>query len=428
MEATEDDSPNDLPEQKSDFQDDDKTEVHSQGGNSQNDMLEPKSDLQDVKMEATEDDSPNDLAEQKIDFQADDKNEVHSEGDDLQNDMSESKNDSQDDSKAEIQDSLVSYPINVQDVSLEEMEVDSQGSSKAESKVHSQLEDFAMNNSQERNKVDDDSQHDSLENGSQLDEDAIYETTSETESTTNATLYENSQFYVERNVEGSCSLITLFVESTINQQISGKTGETSLTENDFAKFRHGNLLNDSIIDAYLGLIKARSSAEALLPRVHAISSFFYKASTTDPKKVRRWVRQINLFEYDVVLFPISDGNHWATVVVDLKKKLVTYYDSLAFSDTKQGKEYANKYVQPVKNFIEAEALSRLNVENYFGNFKFCIQDEPLQNNAIDCGVFLCQFAKAYCQRHRLNGFSQSDMVDIRIHMMMELICNKLIDM
>jgi len=355
--------------------------------------------------------------------------EFYSQVDDSQNDISESKNDSQDDSKAEVQDSFVSHSINFQDVGLEEMDVDSQENSKVESKVHSQLEDSATNNSQESTKDESGSQHDSFENGSQLDEDAIYGTISETASMINATLYENSQFYVERNVQDSTDLVSLSVESIIvNQKISGKTGGMSLTGNDLATLRHGNLLNDSIIDAYLGLIKARSSAEALLPRVHAISSFFYKASTADPKKVRRWARQINIFEYDIVLFPISNEKHWSIVVVDLNQSMVTYYDSLAFSDMEQSKEYANKYVQPVKNFIEAEALSRLNVENYFGNFKFCIQDEPLQNNAIDCGLFLCQFAKAYCQRHELNDFSQSDMVDIRIHMMMELICNKLINM
>jgi len=380
-------------------------------------------DIQNASMEATEDGSPNDLPEPTNDFQDDDKagTKTYSQVGESQNGMLESKDDSQDDIKAEIevqtQGSFISNPTDIQDVNMEKMEINFHESSKAE--YDSQRDALEYNSQLEEDaQVEDDSQ---FEEDAQLDEDSMDEPISEN------TLYEYSQFYVERCIEDSNDLITFSIESIINQQTDGKEEGMDLTPNDFEILRQGNPLNAKIIDSYLDLIKIRSLTEVLLPKVHAIPSFSYKGWNDDPQSVKRLIGHINLFEYDIVLFPIVDENHWLIVAVNLKKSIFTYYDSREFANTKEGQDCANKYVKPIKDFVEAEALDRLEVEDYCDNFKFCIQVEYSHHDEIDRGLLLCQFANDHCRPYGIAHFSQGSMIDLRMRVMIELTCSKLIN-
>jgi len=240
--------------------------------------------------------------------------------------------------------------------------------------------------------------------------------------------YEGSKRYIEGKLTDSDKLLEFISALVHKKQLSGTTGGVQLTIEDFNTLRNGEMVNGAIIDAYLELIKARSAKENF-PKVHVISSFFY-ATYKDEKnkaKVRRWVRKVNIFENDIVLFPINDENHWAIVALDLKKSCFVYYDSLEFVDEKQAQYYGNLYVNLVREFVEAEALDRMKIEYYCEDFEFFIQNQPVQTNAIDCGLFLCQFSNFYCHRKILHDFSQSDMIDVRIRMATELLCNDLVE-
>ncbi|PLW28873.1 hypothetical protein PCANC_23668 [Puccinia coronata f. sp. avenae] len=95
-------------------------------------------------------------------------------------------------------------------------------------------------------------------------------------------------------------------------------------------------LNDEIINFYGVLINLKSqeklSSKAL--NVHCFSSFFMNQfDLGGHHRVKRWTRKINLFEKDLVLFPVNLSNtHWALAVINNRKKRFEYYDSLAQSE------------------------------------------------------------------------------------------------
>jgi len=49
--------------------------------------------------------------------------------------------------------------------------------------------------------------------------------------------------------------------------------------------------------------------------------------------VKRWTRKIDLFDKDIIFFPVNLANmHWVLAVINKRKKRFEYYDSLAGPD------------------------------------------------------------------------------------------------
>ena len=45
------------------------------------------------------------------------------------------------------------------------------------------------------------------------------------------------------------------------------------------------------------------------------------------KEVASWTKRVDVFSYDVLLYPIYKEEHWCIVVVDMLGKTISYYDS-----------------------------------------------------------------------------------------------------
>ncbi|CAH8558511.1 unnamed protein product [Schistosoma turkestanicum] len=100
-----------------------------------------------------------------------------------------------------------------------------------------------------------------------------------------------------------------------------------------------NWLSDMVINFYLQLLQHRSQRQTNLPRIAVLSTFFYAKLTSSAgggyAGVRRWTRQLKLFDQDIVLIPIHDrGMHWCLSSIDLRAKTITYYDSMGSSNMK----------------------------------------------------------------------------------------------
>ena len=91
-----------------------------------------------------------------------------------------------------------------------------------------------------------------------------------------------------------------------------------------------NWLNDKIIDCYMQMIVERAGHNAgQFPSVYAFSTFFYpNLMKKGFESVRRWTKRINIFTYDILLIPVHLGNHWCLAAINLKEKMITYYDSI----------------------------------------------------------------------------------------------------
>lgn len=82
-----------------------------------------------------------------------------------------------------------------------------------------------------------------------------------------------------------------------------------------------NWLNDNVMDFYFNLIAHRSNqpresylydVEAL-PKVYVFSIFFY-SRLIDGKETGRWLRKLNLLDYDLIYIPIILNSHWRLAV------------------------------------------------------------------------------------------------------------------
>ncbi|XP_060083476.1 sentrin-specific protease 1-like isoform X2 [Ylistrum balloti] len=101
-----------------------------------------------------------------------------------------------------------------------------------------------------------------------------------------------------------------------------------ITRKDMATLSGLNWLNDEIINFYMNLLMERGKDEGKA-KVYACNTFFYpKVVSGGHSAVRRWTKRIDIFSQDYILIPVHLGMHWCLAVVDFKKKLVQYFDSM----------------------------------------------------------------------------------------------------
>ncbi|XP_043286871.1 sentrin-specific protease 1-like [Venturia canescens] len=99
-----------------------------------------------------------------------------------------------------------------------------------------------------------------------------------------------------------------------------------IKKEDLETLDEGKCLNDEIINSYLDLICKR---ETFGQRVYGMNSFFFpRLYVNGYPAIKRWTKKVNLFEFEKVMVPIHLGHHWCLAVIDLKKKTISYYDSL----------------------------------------------------------------------------------------------------
>ena len=83
----------------------------------------------------------------------------------------------------------------------------------------------------------------------------------------------------------------------------------SIRKEDLFCLTGTNWLNDTIIDFYLKMIEDRSGRknyqEAGMPKVYAMSTYFFRSLMLNgPKGMERWTKNVDVFDYDLILMPI----------------------------------------------------------------------------------------------------------------------------
>ena len=182
-----------------------------------------------------------------------------------------------------------------------------------------------------------------------------------------------------------------------------------------------NYLNDLVIEEYMELIKQRNLQEEL-PKIGATSVYFYKAFDQRSfdeayKETERWNRKTDLRKCDIILCPIHKHDHWSLVSIDTRLRTVEYYDSII------GKRRSSNAPRIMKMFIE-EYYKRAGDAKVF---RIRIRDDaPIQENGVDCGIFVCQNAERIARRAFVNT-RQDEMAGARKRMMIELYQRKLMN-
>ena len=188
-----------------------------------------------------------------------------------------------------------------------------------------------------------------------------------------------------------------------------------LTRDDYRSLSGREYLNDKVIDQYIKHIEERNTEETSLPKVYASTTFLYtklkeRGLDIGIEETKDWIKE-DLREKEIIFFPVNHQHHWSLIAVEPKKKTVNYLDSIRGS----------------RNSSSAPRIMKAFMESYYRNkgeeviFRIKIrQDAPLQENSVDCGVFVCQFAERIARRSPLN-FRQADLKNAREHMTEELL-------
>ncbi|XP_025049533.1 sentrin-specific protease 3 [Alligator sinensis] len=147
-------------------------------------------------------------------------------------------------------------------------------------------------------------------------------------------------------------------------------------------------------------------------QVHFFNSFFYdKLRTKGYEGVKRWTKNVDIFQKELLLVPIHLEVHWSLVAVDVRGQRITYFDSQRTLNRRCPKHIC-RYLQ-----AEADKKDRPDFrDGWRGSFKMNV---ARQNNDSDCGAFVLQ----YCKFLALGlpfSFTQQDMPKLRRQMYKEL--------
>ncbi|ORY27379.1 hypothetical protein BCR39DRAFT_577632, partial [Naematelia encephala] len=173
---------------------------------------------------------------------------------------------------------------------------------------------------------------------------------------------------------------------------------------DLSRLRPGMWLNDAIINTYGALLLDRAEVPGAPRSIHFFNSFFYQKLSEqgyDKGMLKRWTKRskVDIFEKDVVLFPINLGNaHWTAAAINMKEKRIEYYDSMGDRGGARKAIFRNvrEYLQKEHQDKKGSAFNLSGWEDVFN---------PV-NNGSDCGVFSCQTLEAIARGRDLvnDGF------------------------
>ncbi|KAB5515286.1 hypothetical protein PHYPO_G00250110, partial [Pangasianodon hypophthalmus] len=96
-----------------------------------------------------------------------------------------------------------------------------------------------------------------------------------------------------------------------------------LTMDDLSTLYGQNWLNDQVMNMYGDLVM-----DAAPDQVYFFNSFFYdKLRTKGYEGVKRWTKNVDIFQKKFLLIPIHLEVHWSLVCVNVPQRTITYFDS-----------------------------------------------------------------------------------------------------
>lgn len=126
------------------------------------------------------------------------------------------------------------------------------------------------------------------------------------------------------------------------------------------------------------------------------------------------------------LVPINAYHiHWVLAVINLKSKSIKLYDSL--KERKKQTLHKKKILNTLHDFLVKECIDKRSSFDTSGFLLENVTNVPLQNNAIDCGIFTVLFSERLSRREETFNFRAEDMPYYRRRMVYELINCQLID-
>lgn len=180
-----------------------------------------------------------------------------------------------------------------------------------------------------------------------------------------------------------------------------------LTMDDLSTLYGQNWLNDQVMNMYGDLVM-----DSVPEKVHFFNSFFYdKLRTNGYDGVKRWTKNVDIFQKDLLLIPIHLEVHWSLCSVDIPRRAITYFDSQRTLNRRCPKHIAK--------YLYGEAVKKDQKEFLNGWKAYFKMNVGRQNNDSDCGAFVLQYCKTLALGQPFS-FGQQDMPKLRRQMYKEL--------
>ncbi|KAJ8017026.1 hypothetical protein DPEC_G00013490 [Dallia pectoralis] len=189
----------------------------------------------------------------------------------------------------------------------------------------------------------------------------------------------------------------------------------TITRKDLQTLSHLNWLNDEVINFYMNLLVERSKNPSM-PTVHTFNTFFFpKLRSAGYSAVRRWTKKMDIFSVDIILVPVHLGVHWCLAVVDLRKRSVTYFDSMGGNN--------DDACKILLQYLQQESKDKKGKDMDASDWTLQSKKRneiPQQMNGSDCGMFTCKYAE-YITRDKPITFTQKHMPYFRRRMVWEIL-------
>ncbi|CAF3354404.1 unnamed protein product [Rotaria sp. Silwood1] len=125
--------------------------------------------------------------------------------------------------------------------------------------------------------------------------------------------------------------------------LNNNTIRFDLSSEDLHCLNEGEYLNDNIIDFYLQYIYHEKLSEEDRKRTYLFNSFFYtrltqkgnsdnsniSAAERRYNRVKRWLRDVDLFSKDYLIVPINQNAHWYIVLIQNPNNVLTEADLIS---------------------------------------------------------------------------------------------------
>ncbi|KAK4401823.1 putative ubiquitin-like-specific protease 2A [Sesamum angolense] len=206
-----------------------------------------------------------------------------------------------------------------------------------------------------------------------------------------------------------------------------------ISRKDIDLLQPRTFINDSIIDFYIKYLLNKTKAE-MQHRFHFFNTFFFrKLADMDHdlsrpwegrdafQRVRKWTRNVNLFEKDYIFIPVNFSLHWSLIVIchpgeinlwptHLRPR--AFYTWILSEEAIEGSHQTFlilKWQLLVEEWKERHNKQEEDVSAKFSNLDFVALQLPQQENSFDCGLFLLHYAELFLEQ-ALN-FSDTKSID-----------------
>ncbi|CAA2979671.1 probable ubiquitin-like-specific protease 2A isoform X1 [Olea europaea subsp. europaea] len=197
----------------------------------------------------------------------------------------------------------------------------------------------------------------------------------------------------------------------------------SIRSRDVEVLQPKTFINDTIIDFYIKYLANKTNPKEQ-HRFYFFNTFFFQklacldrgsSRTWEGRKafqrVRKWTRNVNIFEKDYIFIPVNSSLHWSLIVIChpgevenlrdeemgelYKKPCILHMDSIKGSHT--------GLQNLIKGYLWEEWKDRHwelaeDISAKFFNLPFVALELPQQENLFDCGLFLLHYAELFLEQ------------------------------